>query len=472
MTICSGGHTDPDKQAQPSFDALAYLRSESIYEIDQVPNTSGQGTVKPQPLPVETAAQATRRHINAVRIELDQLCKNPPENHMQREEELTRLLFRLDDIDVCGDSENQAQRRKMIAEVQAVLKELQNLHRVNQSKTYAQVTKQGTPGNTKNMSQPQKSILRQNAVKKQRDASNSSYDDYPDSSTKANSNNLQVIPQTQKNQGHQEYKDNQVQVATSDSPYSDHSDSSSKLNSAFQSNPQCQQTQVLQESEEKPTEASDSSYFKYSSSNSTQSDMALDSDSSYEDILDETQSQVDIDITDSAYIASFDLNLLQEALPLQSNINTGIQLKANDGEAKNLVSDMEIVDEQLDGMETAKKLVTSGDCQMLPPVNATGEIAACPTPDSPETTETQECDPLGLDTPGTSTEQEEGPVQLLVQDHQGKFSLNQEALSHVLAGVQHRQLAIISIAGAFRRGKSFLLNFLLRYLKEGVSFCQ
>jgi hypothetical protein len=70
----------------------------------------------------------------------------------------------------------------------------------------------------------------------------------------------------------------------------------------------------------------------------------------------------------------------------------------------------------------------------------------------------------------TKDEEEAGPVQLLRQDQQGKFSLNQEALSRVLANVQHHKLAIISIVGAFRRGKSFLLNFLLRYLKAGVRF--
>ncbi|KAF4521103.1 hypothetical protein B566_EDAN009058, partial [Ephemera danica] len=62
---------------------------------------------------------------------------------------------------------------------------------------------------------------------------------------------------------------------------------------------------------------------------------------------------------------------------------------------------------------------------------------------------------------------EEGPVQLLLQDADGKFSLNEEALQYVLAPVRDRKLAIVSIVGAFRRGKSFLLNFLLRYLKAG-----
>ncbi|KAF4517056.1 hypothetical protein B566_EDAN004676 [Ephemera danica] len=66
-------------------------------------------------------------------------------------------------------------------------------------------------------------------------------------------------------------------------------------------------------------------------------------------------------------------------------------------------------------------------------------------------------------------EGQDSVLQLLLQDAQGKFYLNKEALGTILSGVKDRKLVIVSIVGAFRRGKSFLLNFLLRYLKAGVS---
>jgi hypothetical protein len=468
---------------------------------DQGATTSRQGRVRP--LFVETAAQVTRRSIDAVKIELDQLCKNPPENLKQREEELTRLLFRLDDIDVC-DSENQARRRKMIAKVQAVLKEPQKSHTVNQSKTYAQVAKQGNPGNTKNMSQSQKNIAVQNK-KRPRDSSNSSHNGIASSSSKAASSNVQVVPQPLKNKMIQGNKNDAV---SSDSPYSNPINSSSKSINIPEIS-QSQDSQILHENKKKKNEASSSlssdqsgsssivesilssqqtvlwesrkeqteiydvsHQFKHFTASNTQSDIYLASESSFEFVMDD-QSQVNNYITDNPRVTSLDPNLVQEAVTLESNISIGDQAEVNVNETENLITKVEIVDEQLDGMEAAEKFVTSGDCQILTPVKATGEIATCPMglPDSPKTTQTQECDPLRLDTSGTITEQEEGPLQLLIQDQQsGKFVLNQEALSRVLANVKHQKLAIISIVGAFRRGKSFLLNFLLRYLEQGVSF--
>jgi hypothetical protein len=481
--ICRRGFKKSDKQAKTSPEALAYLRCESIYEIDQLPSTSGQSTVKPQPLAVETAAQATRRRIDAVKIELDQLCSKLPENPTQREEELTRLLFVLDDIDVHGDSKNRAQRRKVIAEVQAVLKEQQSLHTGSQIKTRAQVARERNPRNTQNILRPQRNIFLRNK-KRHRATSNSSHGDLDSSSFKAYAN-CQVILEPMNKKVAQE---NKTQGETYGPPmYFNLSDSNTK-STIISEIPATLQSQVLQNSKREQNETSksncsdqfrsksdsvivqnfsqskeyqthllngneqtgssdfstytsDTSYFKQPASSITQTDMALDLVPSLE-------------------------------LVIQDGNQSQIGLKANIGEEKNLVTDMEIVDEQPIGMDKSNTHKPSaGHYQMLPPVKATGEIEACPMVVPGILTETQAKDTQLLDISGTITEQEEGPLQLLSQDQQsGKFVLNQEVVSRVLAGVKHHKLVIVSIVGAFRRGKSFLLNFLLRYLKAGVSY--
>jgi atlastin len=52
-----------------------------------------------------------------------------------------------------------------------------------------------------------------------------------------------------------------------------------------------------------------------------------------------------------------------------------------------------------------------------------------------------------------------------------KFFLDEEALNEILNkdNIRDKPICIISVAGAFRKGKSFLLNFMLRYLKSGGS---
>ncbi|CDW55934.1 atlastin [Trichuris trichiura] len=50
------------------------------------------------------------------------------------------------------------------------------------------------------------------------------------------------------------------------------------------------------------------------------------------------------------------------------------------------------------------------------------------------------------------------------------FTLNEHALSEVLLhpSVADKSVSIVSVAGAFRRGKSFMLNFFLKYLRNEV----
>ncbi|VDO64702.1 unnamed protein product [Haemonchus placei] len=58
------------------------------------------------------------------------------------------------------------------------------------------------------------------------------------------------------------------------------------------------------------------------------------------------------------------------------------------------------------------------------------------------------------------------PVQILAPSPSNGFRLNEGGLSSVLAhsAIVNKKVVIISVAGAFRKGKSFLLNFFLEYL--------
>ena len=64
------------------------------------------------------------------------------------------------------------------------------------------------------------------------------------------------------------------------------------------------------------------------------------------------------------------------------------------------------------------------------------------------------------------------PVQIVSTDEEEhSFSLNEDLLEEVLISderVRDKKVVVISVAGAFRKGKSFLLDFFLRYLDRKV----
>jgi hypothetical protein len=67
------------------------------------------------------------QQVNAVREDLERLSWQIPQSRGQKcflKEKLTKLLFRLDDIDVHGNPEIRAYRRGVLAQVQRILQEI------------------------------------------------------------------------------------------------------------------------------------------------------------------------------------------------------------------------------------------------------------------------------------------------------------------------------------------------------------
>lgn len=63
------------------------------------------------------------------------------------------------------------------------------------------------------------------------------------------------------------------------------------------------------------------------------------------------------------------------------------------------------------------------------------------------------------------------PVQVLLVKDDHTFELDEAALSRILLAeeVRDREVVAVSVAGAFRKGKSFLMDFMLRYMYKLVS---
>lgn len=62
------------------------------------------------------------------------------------------------------------------------------------------------------------------------------------------------------------------------------------------------------------------------------------------------------------------------------------------------------------------------------------------------------------------------PVQVLVVKDDHTFELDEAALNRILLAkdLRDREIVAISVAGAFRKGKSFLMDFMLRYMYNQV----
>ena len=64
------------------------------------------------------------------------------------------------------------------------------------------------------------------------------------------------------------------------------------------------------------------------------------------------------------------------------------------------------------------------------------------------------------------------PICILKTKDDHSFELDEEALESVLLqpDIKNKKVVVVCVAGAFRKGKSFLLNFFIRYLDGKVNF--
>lgn len=64
------------------------------------------------------------------------------------------------------------------------------------------------------------------------------------------------------------------------------------------------------------------------------------------------------------------------------------------------------------------------------------------------------------------------PIQIILAHPDHTFELDEDALAKILLQdeIKDRSVVVVSVAGAFRKGKSFLLDFFLRYMNSKVYF--
>lgn len=79
---------------------------------------------------------------------------------------------------------------------------------------------------------------------------------------------------------------------------------------------------------------------------------------------------------------------------------------------------------------------------------------------------------LSMDSQDKKTSDVGQPVQIVLAHPDHSFELNEEALSKILLDddIKNRSVVVVSVAGAFRKGKSFLLDFFLRYMNCQVCY--
>ena len=78
-----------------------------------------------------------------------------------------------------------------------------------------------------------------------------------------------------------------------------------------------------------------------------------------------------------------------------------------------------------------------------------------------------------LEAMGEEDDAKPRPLQIVRVKEDHSFELDMDALAKVLLSdtVKNRKVVVVSVAGAFRKGKSFLLDYLLRFLNNKVRCC-